>query len=222
MSQSLAPTSPMMLWHRLDDIGRFRFAHGSKHALAGDGMAGADHVGCDQRTFGNEDLGGRSGVEAGDKSGQAARIQQVHGCAGRGQLHGMSPFGGEVHISPSDCIGRQSRDEAPEAEPSEHCAESHFDTDGLDATVMPSCEHYVGDAGKPLTGDVDDLGVEYISYELDLVRFQGGPAVGASRCRGGRREPDSTVLKCCAFSPEQQQPTAVTCVNDEAVYHHIV
>ncbi|MGW4098285.1 hypothetical protein [Mycobacterium sp. NPDC004974] len=222
MSQPAAPMCPMMLWHGLDDVSRCRFGHSAKHPLAGDGVTDADHVSCYQRPFGREDLGGRFRVEAGDKVGQAARIQQMDGCAGRSQLHGMSSVGGEVDISPSKGVGRQSRDELPEAEPSQDCAESHFDTDRLDAAVVSAREYHVGDSCKPLAGDVDDLCVENISYKPNFVGFQRGITGGVSHRGGVRGEPDRVLLNRRDARPGQQQAATVPSVNEDAVDDDIV
>ncbi|MFN6543136.1 hypothetical protein [Mycolicibacterium nivoides] len=99
-----------------------------------------------------------------------------------------------MDISPSHSVGRQSRDELPEAEPSQHCAESHFDTDRLDAAVTSAREYHVGDSCKPLAGDIDDLGVENIAYKLNFVSFQRGIIGGVSHRGDARGEPDCALL----------------------------
>jgi hypothetical protein len=155
---------------RLRDVG---IGHRPQHALANGPVSDADHLGRDAGSFGGEDLGRRVGVEAADQGCETGSVEVMHPGSGGRQLHGVSPFGGQVQVGPGDDVLPGACRESRKAEPPEYPAEPDLDADQFEPLVGGRCEHHVGDSGEALARDVDDLSVEDVAPEQDLVDAKG-------------------------------------------------
>lgn len=126
------------------------------------GMRGAQRPGSGGRGHRVEDFGGSRGRQICHNRRQLRRRQPVHGGAGGGELQRVTPGRRQMQIGPVDgLLGRALR-QPVHAQASPDTSLADLDRDHTHGRIGPG-EQHVGDAGQPLAGDVNDLGVEDVT-----------------------------------------------------------
>ena len=203
--------------HDGDDVGCVGFGHRAQHSLADDRVNGANHVGGRRRSLGGEHLGGRLCVETRHQHRQAACVKKVDRRARHRQLHFVSAFGGQMQIAPRDGIAVRPGGQPAQAEALQHRSETDFDADEFHSAIGASGEHDIGDAGKPLSGDVDDLRIENITHQQDFLGVQCFGDRGDGELGTIRRQLEATGLEGPDDCPWHQQVLVFLAVHQDSV-----
>ena len=219
MREPVPPAGCVLGRHRGHDLCGVGVGHRPQHALADDRMGGADHVGGDAGSGGGEDLGGRLGVEPADQRGEPGRVEVVHGRPWGGELHGMTPLGGQVQVGPRDDVLAGARRQSTQAESPQHPAEADFDADKFEPVVRGAGEYHVGDPRESLPHNVDDLGVEHVAHQQDLVVTKRIGGRGDRECGRviGAVCQDTGVLEALDRGPRHQQVRRAVAPHEESL-----
>ena len=169
MREAVPPSGRVLGRHGGDDLCGIFIRHCPEHALADDRMGGADDIRGDARARGGENLGCRLGVKSADQRSEPARVEAMHSGPWGGQLHVMTPFGGQVQVGPPDDVLAVAAGQSAQAEPPEHRPEADINADKFQPAADGAGEHHVGDPCESLADHVDDLGVEHVAHQQDLV-----------------------------------------------------
>jgi len=207
--------------HRGHDPGGILAGHRPQDALTEDGIGGPHRPRGHLGPGGAQDLSGRFDVESVDQPSDSGCVQVVDGASGSRELDGVASVGCEMQVCPRHDILGGVGCQASQSEPAEHAAESHLDADQLEPTVRCLREQDIGDPGESPAHDVDDLGVQHISYQQDFI---GTEAVdGRGDGEGGRVDAgthqDTVLFEFVNRRPRHQEIGRLAPPDEESLHH---
>ena len=136
MREPVPPAGRVLGRHGGHDLCGVGVGHRPKHALADERMGGADHVGGDARARVAARTSAADSVSSRLTSAASpARVEVVYGRPWGGELHGMTPLGGQVQVGPRDDVLAVARRQSAQAESPQHPAEADLDADEFEPVV---------------------------------------------------------------------------------------
>jgi hypothetical protein len=171
------------------------------------------------RVGGSDHIDGLVSAQPGQQMRQLGCVEPVYrrrrGC----QLNHVPAGGGQMEFGPIHDDRVEPVSKPAKSHPPQQRAGTHVDRDHLQPSAGSGHHDHIGDPRQPMTGKIDNLGVQDISREQQFSILQGG-----IWRRGVCREPHSVDRKSHLFvvvsthkSPRQEIADATTAANTKPV-----